>query len=464
MSGPAISGTLSEQLINFSWGWATGAMIAAVGDTWGPGTVLAGGRYRIDAKLGSGGMAEVFQAYDTKLARAVALKVMSADLSLDDGYPARFRREAQAMAALSHPQVVAVHDMGDEPVPYIVMELVEGRSLADLLAARRHLPVPQALDLASQVLAGLAAAHAHGLVHRDIKPGNVLLAADGTAKVADFGIARAAEGAGTVLTQTGLMIGTPHFMSPEQVLGRPGIDHRSDLYSVGVMLFQMLTGRLPFEADSGYSIGYLHLTAPPPTLASLGVAAGPVVEAALARALAKEPALRHPDAESMRAALREPAPAPLPPQPAFGPPQRPAFGPPQQSAFGPPQTAFGPSQQITLGPSQQTIFVPPQPPRPSGNKAPRGPVSRVCRLVLALVLLPLMGLMISQIDSQESTKWVPGIGLLVSPVLGLWLSCSAVTRRGGRLSKGVKISATVGIVFYGALILILLIGAIGDLS
>ncbi|MGW2820986.1 protein kinase domain-containing protein [Streptomyces sp. NPDC001443] len=452
-----------------------------MGDTWGPGTVLAGGRYRIDARLGSGGMAEVFRAYDTKLARAVALKVMSADLSLDDGYPARFRREAQAMAALSHPQVVAVHDMGDEPVPYIVMELVEGRSLADLLTARRRLPVPQALDLASQVLAGLAAAHAHGLVHRDIKPGNVLLAADSTAKVADFGIARAAEGTGTVLTQTGLMIGTPHFMSPEQVLGRSDIDHRSDLYSVGVMLFQMLTGRLPFEADSGYSIGYLHLTAPPPTLASLGIAAGPMVEAVLARALAKEPALRHPDAESMRVALREPVPTPPPRQPAFGPPPRPAFGPPrqpgfgppQQSAFGPPQpTTFGPSQQPTFGPSQQPTFgplpqptfVPPQPPRPPGSRAPRGPVSRVCRLVLAFALLPFMGLMISQMDSQKSSKWVLGIGLLVSPVLGLWLSCSAVTRRGGRLNKGVKISATVGIVFYGALLLILLIGTVNDLS
>ncbi|MFB7246645.1 protein kinase [Streptomyces populi] len=427
-----------------------------MGDAWGPGTVLADGRYRIDAKLGSGGMAEVFRAYDTKLARTVALKVMLADLSSDDGYPARFRREARAMAALSHPQVVAVHDMGDEPVPYIVMELVEGHSLADLLVARRRLPVPQALDLASQVLAGLAAAHAHGLVHRDIKPGNVLLAADGTAKVADFGIARAAEGTGTILTRTGLMIGTPHFMSPEQVLGRSGIDPRSDLYSVGVMLFQMLTGRLPFEADSGYSIGYLHLTAPPPTLASLGVAAGPVVEAVLARALAKDPDQRYPDAESMRAALREPAPTPAPPQPAFG--------PPQQSAFGPPPSAFGPSQQITLGPSQQTTFVPPQPPRSPGSKATRGPVSRVCRLVLAFALLPLMGLMISQMESEESSSGLVIFGFLVAPVLGLWLSCSAVTRRSGRLSKGVKVSAAVGIVAYGALVLILLIGALGDLT
>ncbi|MFE1286888.1 protein kinase [Streptomyces sp. NPDC058751] len=428
-----------------------------MGDTWGPGTTLAGGRYRIDAKLGSGGMAEVFRAYDTKLARTVALKVMLADLSSDDGYPARFRREAQAMAAISHPQVVAVHDMGDEPVPYIVMELVEGRSLADLLAARRHLPVTQALDLASQVLAGLAVAHAQGLVHRDIKPGNVLLATDGTAKVADFGIARAAEGTGTILTRTGLMIGTPHFMSPEQVLGRSGIDPRSDLYSVGVMLFQMLTGRLPFEADSGYSVGYLHLTAPPPTLASLGIAAGPVAEAVLARALAKDPDQRYPDAESMRAALREPVPTPPPRQPAFGPPQRPAFVPPQQPGFGP-------SQQPTFLPPQQTVFVPSQPPRSPVGKAPRGPVSRVCRLVLALALIPFMGLMISQMKSEESSSGLVIFGFLVAPVLGLWLSCSAVTRRSGRLSKGVKVSATVGIVVYGALVLILLIGAMSDLT
>lgn len=152
--------------------------------------MLASGRYRIEAKLGSGGMADVFQAYDTKLAWMVALKAMRTGLSFDDGYPARFRREAQAMAAISHPHVVAVHDMGDEPVPYIVMELVDGRSLDDLLRAGRPLPVAQALHLAWQVLAGLAMAHTHGLVHRDIKPGNVLLAADGTAKVADFGIAR----------------------------------------------------------------------------------------------------------------------------------------------------------------------------------------------------------------------------------------------------------------------------------
>ncbi|MCQ0023615.1 protein kinase [Streptomyces somaliensis DSM 40738] len=167
-----------------------------MGDTLGPGWTLSGGRYRIDAKLGSGGMAEVFRAYDTKLARTVALKAMRTGLPFDEGYPVRFRREARAMAAMSHPHVVAVHDVGEEPVPHIVMELVEGRSLADLLHERRALPVTEALGLAAQVLAGLAAAHARGLVHRDVKPGNVLLTADGTAKVTDFGIARAVEGPG----------------------------------------------------------------------------------------------------------------------------------------------------------------------------------------------------------------------------------------------------------------------------
>ncbi|MEU6895992.1 protein kinase [Streptomyces sp. NPDC046557] len=386
-----------------------------MGDTLGPGATLAGGRYRIDAKLGSGGMAEVFRAYDTKLARMVALKAMRTGLSFDDGYPARFRREAQAMAAISHPHVVAVHDVGDEPVPHIVMELVDGRSLADLLRARRALPVTQALDLASQVLAGLAVAHAHGLVHRDIKPGNVLLTADGTAKVADFGIARAAEGSGTALTRTGLLIGTPHFMSPEQVLGRSDIDGRSDLYSVAVMLFQMLAGRLPFEADSGYAIGYLHLTAPPPTLASLGIAAGPAVEAVLARALAKDPALRYPDAESMRAALQEPAPT---------------------------------------TPAQQPAFVPPRPPRPP--LAVGGRLSHVRRLLAAQALGLLTWLLGAQMEDTGRLAVLGGLGSFVVGVPGLWLSCSAAARRHGSPSRAVKIETAVGMVFHGAVVLFFL--------
>ncbi|QIJ62507.1 protein kinase [Streptomyces sp. JB150] len=387
-----------------------------MGDTSGLGAVLAGGRYRIEAKLGSGGMADVFRAYDMKLARMIALKVMRTGLSFDAGYPARFRREAQAMAAISHPHVVAVHDMGDEPVPYIVMELVDGHSLADLLHAGRPLPVAQALHLASQVLAGLAVAHAQGLVHRDIKPGNVLLAADGTAKVADFGIARAAEGAGTALTRTGLLIGTPHFMSPEQVLGRSDIDGRSDLYSVGVMLFQMLAGRLPFEADSAYAIGYLHLSAPPPTLASLGIAADPALESVLARALAKDPAHRYPDAESMRAALHQASP-----------------------------TAR----------TQQAPYVPPRPPQPPTTAVPRGRLSRARRLLVAQAACLFAWLL----GAQNEAVWlaVPGaFGALIVAPPGLWMSCSAARRQSRPWSMAVKIKTTLAVILHGGVALFLL--------
>ncbi|MER5373446.1 protein kinase [Streptomyces sp. NPDC002553] len=375
--------------------------------------MLAGGRYRIEVKLGSGGMADVFRAYDTKLARMVALKAMRNGLSFDDGYPARFRREAQAMAAISHPHVVSVHDMGEEPVPYIVMELVNGRSLADLLLERHALPVAQALDLASQVLAGLAVAHVHQLVHRDIKPGNVLLTVNGTAKVADFGIARAVQGAGTALTRTGRMIGTPHYMSPEQVRGRSDIDGRSDLYSVGVMLFQMLAGRLPFEADSHYAIGYLHLTAVPPTLASLGNAVDPAVEAVLARALAKEPAHRYPDAEAMRAALQQPARA------------------------------------------QQPPFVPPRPHQPPRPVVPRGRLSRARRLLIAQAVCLLAWLL----GAQTYAAWLAvsgALGAVIVGLPGLWMSCWAALRHGTPRSQAVKIKTTVAIVLHGGVVLFLL--------
>lgn len=405
-----IDGLRRDKMPDSAGTYVTCAILGPVGDTLGPGAVLGGGRYRIEVKLGSGGMADVFRAYDTKLARMVALKAMRNGLSFDDGYPARFRREAQAMAAISHPHVVSVHDMGEEPVPYIVMELVNGRSLADLLLERHALPVAQALDLASQVLAGLAMAHVRQLVHRDIKPGNVLLTVNGTAKVADFGIARAAQGAGTALTRTGRMIGTPHYMSPEQILGRSDIDGRSDLYSVGVMLFQMLAGRLPFEADSHYAIGYLHLTAVPPTLASLGIAVDPAVEAVLARALAKEPAHRYPDAEAMRAALQQPA----------------------------PRTR-----------AQQPPFVPTRP------VVPRGRLSRARRLLIAQAVCLLAWLL----GAQTSAAWlaVPGaLGAFIVGLPGLWISCWAALRPGTPRSPAVKIKTTVAIVLHGGVVLFLL--------
>ncbi|MFE2165844.1 protein kinase [Streptomyces sp. NPDC059447] len=280
-----------------------------MGDVFAQGVALAGGRYRIDGLLGEGGMAQVYKAYDAKLARAVAIKTMLPGLAAEQGLPERFRREARAMAGLAHPNVVTVHDTGEEPlpdgppVPYFVMELVTGPSLADRLRTGGALPVPAAMDVADQVLNALGASHEQDLVHRDIKPSNVLLAGGGVAKVADFGIVRAITGPGTVLTGTGMMVGTAHYMSPEQARGLP-LDGRSDLYAVGVLLFEMLTGRLPFGGADVFAIALRHVSEPPPTLASYGLPGLPGLEALLARALAKRPEDRYPDAATMRTALR----------------------------------------------------------------------------------------------------------------------------------------------------------------
>ncbi|UQS31296.1 serine/threonine protein kinase [Streptomyces fradiae] len=280
-----------------------------MGELFAVGSTVAHGRYRIVDVIGGGGMAQVYRARDERLARFVALKGVRGDLLHDSGWTTRFQREAQTMAGLSHPNIVAVHDAGEEQrpgaggrsIPYLVMELVPGRSLADLLRERGKLPLAAALRLASQVLSALAAAHARGVVHRDIKSANILLTEDGAAKVTDFGIAAVADR--TALTRTGTVVGTPHYMSPEQVEGRRDIDGRSDLYSVGVLLFHLLSGRVPFDADSAWSIGYAHLHTPPPTLASVGVIVPAPVESVLARALAKNPEDRHQDAAAMRAAI-----------------------------------------------------------------------------------------------------------------------------------------------------------------
>lgn len=304
-----------------------------MGHTLEPGSTLAAGRYRIDGLLGSGRTAQVHRAYDLQLARPVAVRTMLPGPVLDTGFPARLRRGAQAMAALVHPNVVTVHDTGEEPgpdgqpVPYVVMELVAGQSLADRLHTSGALPPADAVRITDQILAALAAGHARGLVHRDIKPANVLLGTDGTTKVADFGIVWTAAEAGTALT-----LGTPKYMSPEQVQGAADLDGRSDLYAVAVLLFEMLTGRVPFDADDGFAIAYRHVNEQPPTLAASGLAGQPQLEAVLERALAKSADERYTDAEAMRLALAVPAPAPLPAPPTVVPP--PAFLPPMPG--GPP--------------------------------------------------------------------------------------------------------------------------------
>ncbi|GGZ15859.1 serine/threonine-protein kinase PksC [Streptomyces inusitatus] len=284
------------------------------------GGSLAGGRYQLRDLLGEGGMAAVHLAYDTALDRQVAIKTLHTQLAHEQSFRERFRREAQAVAKLSHPNIVSVFDTGEDtvvfdasgaaatadggaPMPYIVMEYVEGLPLGSVLHAdvRRYgaMPADKALKVTADVLAALDSSHEVGLVHRDIKPGNVMMTGRGVVKVMDFGIARAMQSGVTSMTQTGMVVGTPQYLSPEQALGR-GVDARSDLYSVGVMLFQLLTGRLPFDADAPLAIAYAHVQEEPPAPSSINRSVTPAMDALVARALRKNPNERFPSAAAMR--------------------------------------------------------------------------------------------------------------------------------------------------------------------
>ncbi|MDX3073317.1 Stk1 family PASTA domain-containing Ser/Thr kinase [Streptomyces sp. MI02-7b] len=272
------------------------------------GRSVGGGRYVLRDLLGQGGMASVHLAHDTVLDRPVAVKTLHTDLGREQSFRERFRREAQAVAKLNHPNIVSVFDSGEDTVdgavvPYIVMEYVEGKPLRTVLdediAQFGAMPTEKALKIVSDVLAALSESHSVGLVHRDIKPGNVMLTRRGVVKVMDFGIARAMQSGVTSMTQTGMVVGTPQYLSPEQALGR-GVDERSDLYSVGCMLFELLTGRLPFDGDSPLSIAYQHVQEMPPAPSGLNRVVTPGVDALVARALRKNPAERFPTADAMK--------------------------------------------------------------------------------------------------------------------------------------------------------------------
>ncbi|MFC8451971.1 protein kinase [Kitasatospora sp. NPDC057223] len=275
----------------------------------GQGHSLGNGRYVLQHLLGEGGMASVHLAYDNVLDRQVAVKTLHTELGREQSFRERFRREAQAVARLEHTNIVTVYDSGEDvaadgaTTPYIVMQLVEGQPLRDVLneavAQYGAMPADRALKITTGVLAALEASHDAGLVHRDIKPGNVMFDRKGVVKVMDFGIARALQSGVTSMTQTGMVVGTPQYLSPEQALGK-SVDARSDLYSVGCMLFELLTGQLPFDGDSPFSIAYKHVQEEPPAPSSLNPAVTPAVDALVARALRKDPAHRFPTAEAMR--------------------------------------------------------------------------------------------------------------------------------------------------------------------
>ncbi|MEV6104424.1 protein kinase [Streptomyces sp. NPDC051940] len=276
------------------------------------GRSLAGGRYQLQQLLGAGGMASVHLAHDTFLDRPVAIKTLHGELGREESFRQRFRREAQAVARLSHPNVVSVFDTGEDHLdgaltPYIVMEYVEGSPLRDVLdadiAAYGAMPADKALRITADVLAALEASHEHGIVHRDIKPANVMIDKRGLVKVMDFGIARAMQSGVTSMTQTGMVVGTPQYLSPEQALGR-GVDARSDVYSVGILLFELLTGRIPFDADSPLAIAYAHVQEAPPAPSAFNRAVPPVVDTLVGRALAKNPNERFPTAREMNTEAR----------------------------------------------------------------------------------------------------------------------------------------------------------------
>jgi beta-lactam-binding protein with PASTA domain len=261
---------------------------------------MVDGRYRAEKRLGSGGMAEVWCAEDEVLGRRVALKLLGSRFAEDDEFRERFRREAQAAAGLAHPNIVGIFDRSEwDGTPYIAMELVDGRTLKDLVRERGPLPPGMAVDLTIQVLRALAYAHRRGIVHRDVKPQNVILDDEGQAKVADFGIARAGA---SEMTQTGAIVGTVQYLSPEQAQGHP-VDARSDLYSVGVMLYELLTGQVPFDAESPVSIALKQVSEPPVPLSQLEPAIPAALEAVVLRALEKDPAQRFQTAEEFIAAL-----------------------------------------------------------------------------------------------------------------------------------------------------------------
>ncbi|MGZ7018613.1 MAG: serine/threonine-protein kinase, partial [Acidimicrobiia bacterium] len=227
-----------------------------------PGRVL-GGRYRLEREIARGGMGTVWDADDPLLARHVAVKTLDVAIGMDETIRARFRREAVTAAAVTHPNIVATYDTGeDDGVAYIVMELVHGITLRQLIDRDGALPVAQAADITYQVADALSVAHARGLVHRDVKPGNVLVQPDGRVKVTDFGIAKAADSGGEELTRTGMVVGTARYLAPEQVDGRD-VDERVDLYSLGLVLYEMLCGKAPFEADTDIATAVARLTTPP---------------------------------------------------------------------------------------------------------------------------------------------------------------------------------------------------------
>src|SRR5436190_2388902 len=267
---------------------------------------LLGGRYQVGELLGYGGMAEVHHGRDLRLGRDVAIKMLRTDLARDETFQIRFRREAQNAASLNHPAIVAVYDTGEEKaptgetIPYIVMEFVNGRTFKEVLTSEGRLMPRRALEVTADICAALEFSHRHGIIHRDIKPGNVMLTQTGQVKVMDFGIARALASGATTMTQTSAVIGTAQYLSPEQARGEP-VDARSDVYATGCVLYELLVGQPPFVGDNPVSVAYQHVREDPSPPSDSNRDVPPEVDAVVLKALAKNRMNRYQSAGEMRA-------------------------------------------------------------------------------------------------------------------------------------------------------------------
>ena len=428
------------------------------------GRSLAGGRYQLRDLLGEGGMASVHLAYDAVLDRQVAIKTLHTELGREQAFRERFRREAQAVAKLTHTNIVSVFDTGEDTLsdsgsaagdgmltPYIVMEYIEGKPLGSVLdtdiSRQGAMPTDKALKITADVLAALEVSHEMGLVHRDIKPGNVMMTKRDVVKVMDFGIARAMQSGVTSMTQTGMVVGTPQYLSPEQALGR-GVDARSDLYSVGIMLFQLTTGRLPFEADSPLAIAYAHVQEEPVAPSSINRSLPPAVDALVARALKKNPNERFPSAEAMRdeclrvaASLRSVAPSIVP-------------GAQTSNGAGVSSAVFPPVDQ-TAPPQSGGVQMPYQPPSQAGPYGPSTPAPTPA----PSYGYPQQG---GYQTPPQTSAYAPRQGVTTPPPYNLTPQRSplpAGRSGGGKSNKGVVIGAiVVSLVAIGGLITALTLG------
>ncbi|HSK26398.1 MAG TPA: Stk1 family PASTA domain-containing Ser/Thr kinase, partial [Jiangellales bacterium] len=269
---------------------------------------VLGDRYELGEVIGRGGMAEVRRGRDSRLGRTVAIKMLRVDHASDPTFQARFRREAQSAASLNHRTIVAVYDSGEDMlggarVPYIVMEYVEGRTLRELIKDRARFTPERAIEITEGILEALEYSHRAGIVHRDIKPGNVMLTTAGDVKVMDFGIARSLADEGLTLTQTAAVVGTAQYISPEQARGEAA-DARSDLYAVGCVLYELLTGRPPFVGDSLVSVAVSHVREMPTPPSAHDPSITPDLDAVVMKALAKDRLERYQSAQEMRDVLR----------------------------------------------------------------------------------------------------------------------------------------------------------------